>query len=210
VLIHPFSSLLSAYGMGLADIAAQRAQGVDEPLRIDALVRVAVIADELSAAAVAEVEGQGVAREAIKVHRRAQLRYSGSDTTIEVPLSTPAAMRRVFQSAHKSRFGFIDKEKAIVIEAVSVEAVGGAARLVAALDERGRRGPKGVRKDAPRSTGYRPRLQDRAGEAERRPVCNLLAAHDGGQSRRVHRRRPSDLLFRLCAGQHPRLLPCRA
>ena len=45
VLIHPFSSLLSAYGMGLADIAAQRAQGVDEPLRIDALVRVAAIAD---------------------------------------------------------------------------------------------------------------------------------------------------------------------
>ena len=129
VLIHPFSSLLSAYGMGLADIAAQRAQGVDEPLRIDALVRVAAIADELSVAAVAEVEGQGVAREAIKVHRRAQLRYSGSDTTIEVPLSTPAAMRRAFESAHKSRFGFIDRDKAIAIEAVSVEAVGGAARL---------------------------------------------------------------------------------
>jgi len=129
VLIHPFSSLLSAYGMGLADIAAQRAQGVDEPLRIDALVRVAAIADELSATAVAEVEGQGVAREAIKVHRRAQLRYSGSDTTIEVPLSTPAAMRRAFESAHKSRFGFIDRNKAIVIEAVSAEAVGGAARL---------------------------------------------------------------------------------
>ena len=129
VLIHPFSSLLSAYGMGLADIAAQRAQGVDEPLRIDALVRVAAIADQLSAAAVAEVEGQGVAREAIKVYRRAQLRYSGSDTTIEVPLATPAAMLRTFESAHKSRFGFIDRNKAIVIEAVSVEAVGGAARL---------------------------------------------------------------------------------
>jgi 5-oxoprolinase (ATP-hydrolysing) len=129
VLIHPFSSLLSAYGMGLADIAAQRAQGVDEPLRIDALVRVAAIADQLSIAAVAEVEGQGVVHEAIKVHRRAQLRYSGSDTTIEVPLSTPAAMRRAFESAHKSRFGFIDRDKAIVIEAVSVEAVGGAARL---------------------------------------------------------------------------------
>ena len=130
VLIHPLSSLLSAYGMGLADITAQRAQGVDEPLRIDALVRIAAIADRLSDAAVAEVEGQGVAREAIKVHRRAQLRYSGSDTTIEVPLSTPAAMRRAFESAHKSRFGFIDRDKAIVIEAVSVEAVGGAARLV--------------------------------------------------------------------------------
>jgi 5-oxoprolinase (ATP-hydrolysing) len=163
VLIHPFSSLLSAYGMGLADIAAQRAQGVDEPLRIDALVRVAAIADRLSDAAVAEVEGQGVAREAIKIHRRAQLRYSGSDTTIEVPLTTPAGMRRAFESAHKSRFGFIDRNKAIVIEAVSVEAVGGAARLaertVAALDERGYSGPTGVRKDARLPTGYGPRLQ---------------------------------------------------
>jgi 5-oxoprolinase (ATP-hydrolysing) len=129
VLIHPFSSLLSAYGMGLADIAAQRAQGVDEPLRIESLVRIAPIVDQLLRAAVIEVEGQGVAREAIKVHRRAQLRYSGSDTTIEVPLSTPAVMRRVFETAHKSRFGFIDRNKAIVIEAVSVEAVGGAARM---------------------------------------------------------------------------------
>ena len=164
VLIHPFSSLLSAYGMGLADIAAQRAQGVDEPLRIDALVRVAAIADQLSDAAVAEVEGQGVAREAIKIHRRAQLRYSGSDTTIEVPLTTPAGMRRAFESAHKSRFGFIDRNKAIVIEAVSVEAVGGAARLaertsVDAVADRVGRAPKGARKDARLSTGYGARLQ---------------------------------------------------
>ena len=158
VLIHPFSSLLSAYGMGLADIAAQRAQGVDEPLRIDALVRVAAIADQLSDAAVAEVEGQGVAREAIKIHRRAQLRYSGSDTTIEVPLTTPAGMRRAFESAHKSRFGFIDRNKAIVIEAVSVEAVGGAARLaertsVDAVADRVDRA-QGVRKDARRPTAW--------------------------------------------------------
>ena len=62
VLIHPFSSLLSAYGMGLADITAQRAQGVDEPLHVDALLRVGAIADQLADAAVAEVEGQGVAR----------------------------------------------------------------------------------------------------------------------------------------------------
>jgi len=129
VLIHPLSSLLSAYGMGLADIAAQRVQGVDEPLRTDALLRVRAIADKLAGAAVAEVEGQGVARAAIKIGRRAELRYAGSDTTIEVPLSTPAAMRRAFERLHKSRFGFVDRLKMIAIEAVSVEAVGGAARL---------------------------------------------------------------------------------
>src|SRR6204780_2105266 len=172
VLIHPFSSLLSAYGMGLADIAAQRAQGVDEPLRIDALVRVAAIADQLSAAAVAEVERQGVAREAIKVHRRAQLRYSGSDTTIEVPLSTPAAMRRTFESAHKSRFGSIDRNKAIVIEAVSVEAVGGAARLAERISV-----------DA---------LADRAGRAQRarlQPVrVTRFFSHGGWRAANVYAR----------------------
>ncbi len=135
VLIHPFSSLLSAYGMGLADIAAQRGQGVDELLDAGALARVGLIADQLADTAVAEVMSQGVARAAIKVHRRAQLRYAGSDTTIEVKLSRPAAMRRAFEGAHKSRFGFIDRAKAIAIEAVSVEAVGGAARLA----ERSRR-----------------------------------------------------------------------
>ncbi len=141
VLIHPLSSLLSAYGMGLADITAQRAQGVDEPLRIEALLRVRAIADELADAAVAEVEGQGVAREAIKIERRAQLRYAGSDTTIEVPLSTPTAMRRAFERAHKSRFGFIDRLKAIAIEAVSVEAIGGAARLAERTAPDPRRAP---------------------------------------------------------------------
>src|SRR5271165_6174782 len=101
VLIHPFSSLLSAYGMGLADIAAQRGQGVEEPLRPDALARVGLIADHLADVAVAEVMSQGVAADAIKVHRRAQLRYAGSDTTIEVKLSTPAAMRHAFERAQK-------------------------------------------------------------------------------------------------------------
>ena len=93
---------------------------------------------------------QGVAREAIKVHARAQLRYAGSDTTIEVTLSTSAAMRRAFESAHKSRFGFIDRAKAITIEAVSAEATGGAARLT----ERSRRVTSGAPPEPVRATRF--------------------------------------------------------
>ncbi len=129
VLIHPLSSLLSAYGMGLADIAAHRAQGVDAPLDAGALARVRPVADELAEQATLEVEAQGVTRDNVKVHRRAQVRYAGSDTTIEVPLTAPLAMRRAFETAHKARFGFIDRAKAVVIESVSAEAVGGAARF---------------------------------------------------------------------------------
>ena len=129
VLIHPLSSLLSAYGMGLADIRAQRTRGLEETLDADALMLAEAAAEGLTDEARAEVEAQGVARASIRTERRVLLRYAGSDSAIEVALSSREAMRRAFERAHKSRFGFIDRAKPLVIEAVSVEAVGGAARF---------------------------------------------------------------------------------
>ncbi len=167
VLIHPLSSLLSAYGMGLADIAAQRAQGVDEPLDAGALARVGLVADALADSARAEVEGQGVERARIRLHRRAHIRYAGSDTTIEVKLASPLAMRRAFEAAHKARFGFVDRTKALVIEAVSAEAVGGAAPF----SERAR--PRVDAVDSPSTDGRsseRPMDRVRAQRARLQPV----------------------------------------
>jgi 5-oxoprolinase (ATP-hydrolysing) len=129
VMIHPLSSLLSAYGMGLADISAHRSQGVEEPLSEEALARLAPLVAKLGEAAAKEVESQGVARLGVKLRPRAQLRYAGSDTALEVEWRSLGAMRRAFEAAHKARFGFIDRAKALVVEAVDVEAVGGAARF---------------------------------------------------------------------------------
>jgi 5-oxoprolinase (ATP-hydrolysing) len=129
VLIHPLSSLLSAYGMGLADISASRGQGIEEPLAPNALKRIAALANELGAQTIKEVVGQGVTRADIALHVRAQLRYAGSDTALEVKSGSIAAMRRAFEAAHKARFGFIDPAKDLVIEAINVEAIGGAARF---------------------------------------------------------------------------------
>src|SRR6185503_12388351 len=100
VLIHPFSSLLSAYGMGLADIRATREQAIELPFG-----------------------GK------TKVFVRAHVRYAGTDTPLVVAAGSGAAMKRAFEKAHKARFGFIDRTKQIVIEAVSVEAVGGGAKF---------------------------------------------------------------------------------
>jgi len=38
-------------------------------------------------------------------------------------------MQSAFERAHKARFGFIDRDKQLVVEAVSVEAIGGGARF---------------------------------------------------------------------------------
>jgi len=142
VLIHPFSGLLSAYGMGLADIRATRSQAVEEPFGDGAQATINKLGSKLAGEASGEVAGQGVARDDITVHVRAHIRYSGTDTPIEVPAytihspghgasppMTLTAMKDAFQAAHRARFGFIDESKELVVEAVSVEAVGGGAKF---------------------------------------------------------------------------------
>ncbi|WP_436200282.1 hydantoinase B/oxoprolinase family protein [Astrobacterium formosum] len=148
VLIHPLSSLLSAYGMGLASIRAIREQAIEEPLGEAAGAMLIELGNRLGAEARDEVTGQGVAAADVTVHVRAHIRYAGTDTALEVPAfvieASPspspaplagekeapslAAMKAAFEAAHKSRFGFVDDTKAVVVEAVSVEAVGGATK----------------------------------------------------------------------------------
>jgi 5-oxoprolinase (ATP-hydrolysing) len=141
VLIHPFSSLLSAYGMGLAEIRSVREQAIEAPFDARARTDLARTAKQLARAAIAEVAGQGVAAAKIKLHVRAHIRYAGTDTALivdagtlhpplqgEVNLASLDKMQSSFERAHKARFGFIDRSKNLVLEAVSVEAVGGGAR----------------------------------------------------------------------------------
>ena len=85
VLIHPYSSLLSAYGMGLADIRAMRQQAIEEPLGEAALAAIATVGATLGEEARNEVIAQGVPAQDVVVHVRAHLRYAGTDTALEVP-----------------------------------------------------------------------------------------------------------------------------
>jgi 5-oxoprolinase (ATP-hydrolysing) len=129
VLIHPFSSLLSAYGMGLADIRATRQLAIEENLGARALAALKREGQKLGKDAKAEVAGQGVPTAKIKVIMRAHIRYAGTDTPLIVEAGTLTKMKSAFEKAHKARFGFIDRAKQLVVEAVSVEAVGGGAKF---------------------------------------------------------------------------------
>ncbi len=129
VLIHPFSSLLSAYGMGLADIRSVRQQAIEEAFGAKALATLNRIGKTLSKDTSSEVAGQGVPAKTIHAHVRAHIRYAGTDTALVVKAGSLNAMRAAFEKAHKAQFGFIDRKKELVIEAVSVEAVGGGAKF---------------------------------------------------------------------------------
>lgn len=147
ILIHPLSGLLSAYGMGLADIRSHRQAALEIPLDGKARAAIEAAAIPLVGTVRAELSQQGVAAADIVVHLRPHLRYAGTDTTLPVVATSHDEMKRAFEAAHRQRFGFIDESKAIVVEAIEVEAVGGGARFkenVASESASGR--PQALRK----------------------------------------------------------------
>ncbi len=134
-LIHPMASLLSAYGMGLADIRATRTQAVEAELAPASRMQAAALLDRLGVDALGAVEAQGVAERDIALVQLLHLKVKGTDTALPIAFSDEAAMRAAFQAAHRQRFGFDPGAAALVIEAAQVEAIGGAADLSeAALD----------------------------------------------------------------------------
>ncbi len=128
-LIHPMASLLSAYGMGLADIRASRAQALEADLSAESRLEAAAMLDGLSVQALGEVEAQGVAESDITLQTTLHLKVKGTDTSLPIAFTDEAAMRAAFITAHKARFGFSPEDSPLVIETVSVEAIGAATDL---------------------------------------------------------------------------------
>jgi 5-oxoprolinase (ATP-hydrolysing) len=132
VLIHPFSGVLSAYGMGLASLRATRAHAVLAPLDEDGLIALSEIRAPLEAEVKEELLGQGVEHAGIRITAQAHLRYAGTDSSLAIPSGSLHGMRARFELAHQQRFGFVSPEKEIEIEAVEVEALGGSEMIVEA------------------------------------------------------------------------------
>ena len=120
VFVHPHAGVLSAYGMGLAEVRALREAQVDATLDQMDIAQAAI--NKLSKEAVAEVRTQGF--DAAHVTCVAYLRYDGSHQPLEVPFGDPAAMRAAFEAAHQQRFGFTSPERGILFDMVGAEAVG--------------------------------------------------------------------------------------
>jgi len=124
ILIHPLASLLSAYGMGLADIRALREQAVERVLGAKAVQEMDRVIARLETEARKEVLDQGIAAEDISIISRAHIRYAGSDTALLVNAGNISEMTERFTAAHLQQFGFSERTRDLVLEAVSVEAVG--------------------------------------------------------------------------------------
>ena len=134
VLLHPLAGVLSAYGMGLADVRALRERTVDLPLtkasdsEAPALITAAQEAlSELRAAAVGELEAQGFGATETRTKQRAAVKYAGTDVALDVAWGHPQAMAEAFVALHLERYGFVMPERPLIIDSLAVEAVGSGA-----------------------------------------------------------------------------------
>ena len=123
VFVHPFAGVLSAYGMGLADIRAMREATVEAPLSQGHRAARDKV-KELARAAVAELQEQGIGDDRISVIGRAHIKYEGTDTTIPVEFGEGAAISEAFEAAYRRQYGFAMEDRRLIIDAVSVEAIG--------------------------------------------------------------------------------------
>ena len=124
VFIHPYAGVLSAYGMGLADVRAMRQRSVEARLEAGLTAELAAQLAVLEADARAEVLDQGVKSDHITVLRKVHLRYDGTDTALVVDFAERARMEAAFTEAHRRRFGFVMPGRGHVVELLSVEAIG--------------------------------------------------------------------------------------
>ena len=131
VFIHPYAGVLSAYGIGLADIRTIRDRSVESELSLELLAELEIIAQTLSDDGKLEVL-QGNIDGDLQTEISLRLRYSGTDSSLTVALSDSLSsypqkilkyLRTTFETLHRERYGFIFTDKLLMVEAIAVETI---------------------------------------------------------------------------------------
>ena len=130
VFIHPFAGVLSAYGMGLADLRVMRERAVEAILDDALLEDVEAILDEMEEHGRVEMTRQGGDPARTYTLRKVHLRYQGTDSPLIVDFADRKAIVAEFEAAHHLQYGFIAPEKNHIVEAVTVEVIASAPDVV--------------------------------------------------------------------------------
>ncbi len=124
VYLHPYSGVLSAFGMGLADLRLMREKAVEAVLENSVMASLRQQLLELQQDGEQGMLAQGVPASRIRSEWKLHLRYSGSDTALVVAYAELAEIIDTFEQAHRQRFGFISADKPLIVEALQVEVIG--------------------------------------------------------------------------------------
>lgn len=123
IFLHPYAGVLSAYGMGLADVRATRVQGVEQPLNQDLIPELIQLMESLATQAQSELS-QNQSSVASEVIQKLDLKYEGTNSTLSIDFDSDVmVMHTAFIHEHKSRYGFIQPDKPLIVESIFVEVI---------------------------------------------------------------------------------------
>ncbi|MCZ4282589.1 hydantoinase B/oxoprolinase family protein [Kiloniella laminariae] len=124
VLLHPFAGVLSAYGMGLADIRAIRERQVEKTLSPNTLTDIELLFSELGKEVCQEVIDQNIEGSKLLIERKVHVRYEDSHQSLIVNYGSFSEIKAQFENQHRTRYGFVAENRSLLIESLSVEAIG--------------------------------------------------------------------------------------
>jgi 5-oxoprolinase (ATP-hydrolysing) len=126
IMIHPLAGVLSAYGMGLADVRLIKQATVEELLDSSLVARLGKVIGELVRAGEIELAAQNVSTSQTRVEPHVYIKYRGSDTALEVDHGALGELVKGFEDAYRRRFAFTMPGVPLVVESVAVEMIGAA------------------------------------------------------------------------------------
>ena len=116
IFIHPYAGVLSAYGIGLANLSNTGVESVEMTLNIDLMPQLESRFNSL-------IESQAK-DEPDFIVKKINLKYAGTDSTLTIDFNCDLeVMQQDFATEHKTRYGFIQPEKELVVESVTVESI---------------------------------------------------------------------------------------
>ena len=123
IFIHPYAGVLSAYGIGLAEVIVIKEKSVEKLLDNDSFLAIKSLFSELVILAQKELDKQSHSNQLEpKIIYKVHLKYQGTDFSLIVDFNDIATMKQQFEDLHRQRYGFI-VEKDLIIETVSVELI---------------------------------------------------------------------------------------
>ncbi len=129
IFIHRFSGILSAYGIGRAEVVSERQRPASMVLAPENRQQIRAGLEELARQTRRELREQGFAETAIQSRYFLNLRYQGTDTSLMIPEPDDQDYAAAFRSTYLREFGFTLQERPIVVEDLRVRSSGSSSGL---------------------------------------------------------------------------------
>ncbi|KAI1411984.1 Hydantoinase B/oxoprolinase-domain-containing protein [Hypoxylon sp. FL1857] len=125
IVIHKYSSILSAYGMALAEVVQEAQEPSSEILSEESLSRLMGRMQDLKAKVTEGLLSQGIPEASIEHEQYLNLRYQGTDTNFMILAPADGDWRSALEKEHLRELSFVfPKDKKVHVDDVRVRGVG--------------------------------------------------------------------------------------